>query len=71
MFTFLGKKEIIGTALWIGPMGLSVMGYLQWTPYRAMESLIVGVVVVSAIVGIGGVSRFLINYLRGPRMPLG
>ena len=71
MFSILGKKEIIGTALWLGPMGLSVMGYLQWTPYRAMETLIVAVVVVSAIVGLGSISRFIINYLRGPRMPLG
>lgn len=71
MFSLLGKKEVIGTTLWLAPMGLSILGYLQWTPYRAIMTMIVGVVVVSAVVSLGGIARFFVNYYRGPRMPLG
>lgn len=71
MFSFLGKKEVIGTTLWLAPMGLSIMGYFEWTPERAVVVAIVGVVVVSAVVSLGGIMRFFINYYRGPRMPLG
>jgi len=71
MFSLLGKKEVIGTTLWLAPMGLSILGYMQWTPYRAIMTMIVSVVIVSAVVSLGGIVRFFINYLRGPRVPLG
>ncbi|MEW6610268.1 MAG: hypothetical protein AB1352_01390 [Patescibacteria group bacterium] len=71
MFSLLGKKEVIGTTLWLAPVGLSIMGYLQWTPYRAIVVMIVIIIVASVLVSIGGIVRFFVNYLTGPRMPLG
>jgi hypothetical protein len=71
MFSLLGKKEVIGTTLWLAPMGLSILGYLQWTPYRAVVAMMVSVVILSAVVSTGSIVRFLINYYRGPRIPLG
>jgi len=71
MFSLLGKKEIIGTTLWLGPVGLSVMGYLNWSPFRSIEVVIVGVVVTGALIALSTIVRFMINYRRGPRMPLG
>ena len=71
MFSILGKKEVIGTTLWLAPMGLSIMGYLQWTPYRAIVALVVFIMIVSVLVSIGGIVRFVMNYFTGPRVPLG
>lgn len=71
MFSLLGKKEIIGTTLWLGPASLSVMGYLNWSPFQATEMIIVGVVVTGALMALAIIVRFFLNYLRGPKMPLG
>lgn len=71
MFSLLGKKEVIGTTLWFAPMGLSILGYFQWTPYRVIMAMIVSVVILSAVVSTGSIVRFFINYSRGPRAPLG
>ncbi|MFA4872475.1 MAG: hypothetical protein WC659_00880 [Patescibacteria group bacterium] len=71
MFNILGKKEVIGTTLWLAPVGLSIMGYLQWTPYRTIMALVVLIMMVSVFVSIGGIVRFIANYLSGPRVPLG
>ncbi len=71
MFSILGKKEVIGTTFWLAPMGLSIMGYLQWTPYRAIIALVVFIMITSVFVSIGGIVRFIVNYFAGPRVPLG
>ena len=71
MFSLLGKKEVIGTTFWLAPLGLSIMGYARWSPYRAIEAIIATVVVIGAVVSIGNLVRFVLNYLRGPRIALG
>jgi len=71
MFNFLGKKEIFAPFFWLIPAIANVQGAFGLSPHPVIYWSIFVITSLGVLMGIGSFTRFVINHLRGPRVPYG